>query len=90
MMEIETSDQLEDRPLNVGAFLQCQNSGFVDLDPNTRPVAKAIAKTPQSLPFVCCWQGAHSSFWKLCANRSVTSDLQLLLRLCHDKDCQKV
>ena len=29
-MEIETSDQLEDRPLNVGAFLQCQNSGFVD------------------------------------------------------------
>ena len=27
-MEIETSDQLEDR--HVGAFLQCQNSGFVD------------------------------------------------------------
>ena len=29
-MEIETSDQLEDRSLNVGALLQCQNLGFVD------------------------------------------------------------
>ena len=29
-MEIETSDQLEERSLNVSAFLQCQNLGFVD------------------------------------------------------------
>ena len=29
-MEIDTSDQLEDRPLNVASFLQCQNSDVVD------------------------------------------------------------
>ena len=57
----------------MGAIWQCQKSWLsCVVDPNTRLVAKAMAHTPQSLPFVCCWQGAYSSFWKLSANRSLT------------------
>lgn len=55
-----------------GLILGMSNIKSEGLSSNTRHVANATAKMPQSLPFICCCTGMTSMPTKLSGSRSLT------------------